>query len=338
MKRSAILEASRYNDWWGCKMSPLVAVGYGTARLEGISFCQATGPILLLIAGLVAGGIYASSINDLSDMEEDRVAGKENRLGRIPARYRWLFPVGGLAAGVPLAFYLLRLDVLTAVLYAMPCLCFTLYSLRPFRLKKRGFWGVAADAAGAHLFPGLCLVAGTSALSSMPVDGYWFALVGIWSACFGLRGILWHQFQDRPYDLLLGLGTFATRHDPVRFRAVSLSIFLVEVAAFGGMMWMLRLPLALPFAALYLFLVYGRESRLGREPGIIVTMGHEANRILLLDYYVCFFPLSLLIGALDQPYAWILLLLYLIAFPLTPLQMLRDTRAVFRSLLVPHVH
>ena len=35
MSVRAIWKVTRCNDWWGCKMSPLLAVGYGTALLGG---------------------------------------------------------------------------------------------------------------------------------------------------------------------------------------------------------------------------------------------------------------------------------------------------------------
>jgi len=333
-----ILEASRYNDWWGCKMSPLIAVGYGTAILAGVPLYRALAWIALVIGALVIGGVYASSLNDLSDLAEDMASGKTNRLSLILARYRWCFPVGALAVGVALAFYLLSLNVLTAILYAMPCLCFTLYSLKPFRLKTRGIWGVLADATGAHVFPSLCVVAGTSTLPGARIDWLWFSLVGVWAGCFGLRGILWHQFQDRARDMAVGLKTFATRRAPARFRLVPRVLMAVELAAFAAMIWMLQvIPWAVGFGVIYLVLVTGRGRLLNLRTGIVHTHGDQARQIFMLDYYAFFFPVSILLSAIFQPYAWLLLLMHLVAFPLTPLQMLRDGYRISRAALQPRL-
>lgn len=333
MARTGILSVSRYNDWWGCKMAPLLAVGYGTAIAAQVPLYRAAGWIFLVIGALVVGGVYASTLNDLTDLGEDIRAGKTNRLSRIAPRYRWCFPVCALAAGVVLAFYLLARSPLTAVLYAMPCLCFTLYSVKPFRLKSRGLWGVLADACGAHLFPGLCLVAGTSTLSGAPVPWIWFMLVGVWSLCFGLRGILWHQFQDRARDLAVGLHTFATRHDPRRFRNTPRYIIILEVAAFTLMMWLVAAGWAVPLMACYGLVIYLRSRFLGLKTGLVLTEGGSARQIFLLDYYVLLFPLSLLLSAISQPFVWAFLLFHLIAFPLTPLQLLKDLYHVSRRLL-----
>lgn len=333
ISKKHILQTSRYNDWWGCKMSPLVAVGYGTSIVAGIPVYRAIGWTALVIGALVIGGVYASSLNDLSDLGEDAASGKTNRLSRIPARYRWCFPVGALALGVVLAFYLLSLSVLTAVLYAVPCLCFTLYSLKPFRLKTRGAWGVLADASGAHIFPSLCVVAGTSQLTGASVNWVWFTLVGIWAACFGVRGILWHQFQDRTPDLRVGLKTFATVRDPHAFRVTPRVLVVIELTAFAAMMWVLEMQWVIALGVLYLALVYGRSQLLRLRTGIVVTAGDQARQIFMLDYYVFFFPVSLLLSVIFQPFVWALFVIHLIAFPLTPLQMARDAYHISRAAL-----
>lgn len=337
ISKKNIIAASRYNDWWGCKMSPLLAIGYGTAIVDGTPLYRSVGWILLLIGALVVGGVYASSVNDLCDLAEDEASGKTNRLSQIPRHYRWLFPAGAFALGVVLAFYLLSLSVLAAILYALPCLCFTLYSMKPFRLKSRGIWGVVADASGAHIFPGLCLVVGTSALSGAAVNWTWFGVVGIWSACFGLRGILWHQFQDRVKDMAVGLGTFATSRRPERFRAAPLVIIVTELAAFAVMVWMLAVPLAIPLLFFYFLLVYYRSKALGLKTGIVLTSGAHARQIFMLDYYTFFFPMAVLLSVIGQPFVWLLLLVHLIAFPLTPLQMLRDLYLISRTAFLARI-
>ncbi len=332
MSVRAIWKVTRCNDWWGCKMSPLLAVGYGTALLGGAPLPRALPCMLLLLGGLVAGGVYASAINDLSDIREDAASGKENRISRVAPRYRLLIPLGALTVGVVLAFYLLSVDVLTAILYALPCLSFTLYSLEPFRLKRRGFWGVLADASGAHIFPTLSMVAGTSAWCGMPIHWTWFCLAGLWSAGFGLRGILWHQFQDRACDLKVGIRTFATGRAPERMGPLSLVITVIELGAFAGMMIMTASYGALPLAALYLLLLLLRRKG-GLRTGMIVTDGPEARQILMLDYYTAAFPLAVLLGAITQPETLLILLGHFVLFPLTPFQLLKEGYRRCRALL-----
>lgn len=331
ISKSQLFQVSRYNDWWGCKMSPLLAIGYGTALLSGADMNQAVPGLLLLLAALVIGGVYASTINDISDIREDAASGKQNRMGVIPVRSRWLFPLGALLSGGIIFFYLFFLDPLSGILYLMPCVSFSLYSLEPFRLKRRGAWGVLADASGAHLFPGLLMVAGTSAFCGTPVNWTWFIMVGIWSACFGLRGILWHQFQDRASDLRVGLNTFATRRDPNQFATPSLVITIIELSAFLFMVVLLQVYVALPFLVIYLVIVIFRDSHLGVKTGMIVTSGNKASQIFLLDYYTFFFPVSLLLSVLYQPYIPLILLAHLLLFPITPLQVFRNVFFLVRT-------
>jgi hypothetical protein len=332
ISKSTILKASRYNDWWGCKMSPLLAIGYGTAILAGDPIHEIVGGMLLILAGLVIGGIYASTINDITDLHDDILCGKENRISKIPRKYRWLFPIGSLAAGVVLAVYLLQLDPLTAILYAMPCLCFTLYSFEPFRLKRRGIWGVLADAVGAHLFPVLCIIAAVTMYGKSTINWPWFVLGGIWAFCFGLRGILWHQFQDRARDIQAGIYTFATAQTPKKFRAIPWIIIGVEILAFSGMMMLLQAYVTIPMLLIYLFILYYNGSRFGTRPGIIITPSGRANQIFMLDYYTLFFPLSLLIQIIGEPYVPLVLIIHLIIFPITPIQVLKNAYHIVKHI------
>jgi 1,4-dihydroxy-2-naphthoate octaprenyltransferase len=329
---SAIFKASRYNDWWGCKMSPLLAVGYGTAILSDKAVYQVAGGMVLILVGLVVGGIYASTINDINDLHDDSLCGKENRISKIPRKYRWLFSFGSLAAGVALALFLWQSDPLTSILYAMPCLCFTLYSFEPFRLKRRGLWGVLADAAGAHLFPVLCMIAAVSMYGKVAINWPWFILGGTWSFGFGLRGILWHQFQDRERDIQAGIHTYATRLSPTGFRVIPKVIIGIEMLAFSGMMVLLKAYVTIPLFLIYLWILYYNADRFGIKPGIIVTPAGRANQIFLLDYYIFFFPLALLIQIIGEPYGPLILIMHLIIFPLTPIRTLKTTYYIVKRI------
>ncbi|QNK63158.1 hypothetical protein H7F33_01125 [Pedobacter sp. PAMC26386] len=116
----------------------------------------------------------------------------------------------------------------------MAWIVFSLYSLPPVRLKKRGIWGVLCDAMGAHLFPALFITSSLLEFIHADKNVLWFVLIGFWAFFYGLRGILWHQFYDRENDRRSSTTTFASHIKPELFRTQEVCIFSVEILAFSG--------------------------------------------------------------------------------------------------------
>lgn len=322
--KSSLIKITRYQEWWSCKLSPLLALGYGTVILYKSDIFQAIPSFLFLIGALIIGALYASAINDISDIKEDLASGKPNRMARIPAKVRWTLPVLFFYAGVFFFFKLLfNSSFLSAFIYAFACISYTFYSLEPFRLKRRGTWGVIADTCGAHVFPGLLMIAGMTAYCGESVNWHWFATAGIWSACFGLRGILWHQFQDRNNDLKVNLKTFATQREARQISYLSRIIIILETASFSGMMLLLKNYWSIPFIIVYLGMIGYRQYSKGERTSLIITRDHNAMHLFMLEYYILFFPASLLLSVISQQNVIIILIAHLLFFQLRPFYIFR---------------
>src|SRR5579875_3537167 len=77
----------RAGEWWDHKILPLLAIFYGTAWITHNSIARLWLQIFLLVAAIGAGAAYVSVINDFSDRDDDRAAGKPNRMiGRSKAQ------------------------------------------------------------------------------------------------------------------------------------------------------------------------------------------------------------------------------------------------------------
>src|SRR5882762_3824739 len=74
-----VTETIRASEWWESKLSPIFATIYATIFLIDTSLFSAWPILLLAFAALVPGAAYVSVINDVTDLEEDRVSGKRNR-------------------------------------------------------------------------------------------------------------------------------------------------------------------------------------------------------------------------------------------------------------------
>lgn len=307
------LETIRYSEWWVNKLCPLLALGYATILMNGGPFLRGALFLAFLLFSIANGAAYVCFINDITDIREDLVCGKRNRMIGVPRRLRWILPVACLLVGAPF-LYILWPDWLSMVLYPLPCIAFSLYSFEPFRLKRRGFWGVLADASGSHLFPSLYIVSAMSFYTAGRLNWVWFGAVAVWSLCYGLRGILWHQFRDRDNDLKAGVNTFASRKEGIR-REGRL-IFLVEILALSVMLYQTGQPLCVLFLGLYLFLVVMRAKILGRQVILVQADEHRKFQILMMDYYQTFLPLALLAVACGmESAAIVVLVIHVSLFP-----------------------
>jgi len=321
------IKTIRASEWWGYKLAPLLAVGYATAMKSGKSLAEAGPYLLYIMLAMALGAAYVSVINDITDMEEDLAIGKKNRMAGVAPSRRWIFPVVALLAG---AAYIATFypHFLIMALAMMPWIAFSCYSIPPVRLKKRGIWGVLADASGAHLFTSLFVVASMSYYTGVSIDWIWFSAVGIWALCYGVRGILWHMFFDRENDIASGTPTYATTVDPGRFRAREWVILSVEMVAMGVMLW--RIGLVLPLLALIFYLIFAVSSwqKLKfRSVIILMPPGYPYPYfIFLADFYQVFLPFSLLLrAAMAFRYDWIVLIVHGVLFSYGIYRLLRSS-------------
>lgn len=307
----------RAGDWWDHKLPPALAVFYGTLFLARHAVSAAAPAAFALLAAVAAAAAFVSIVNDLADRADDDAAGKTNRMaGCNPLQAALLI---GAPLGIGLAFLVARRDDLPLVLaYAGSWIAFSLYSLPPVRLKRRGFAGAAADAAGAHLFPALTALLLAAKIVGAAPDVWWTASVALWSFAYGLRGILWHQLLDSDNDRRAGVATFARRVSPARAAGLATRIvFPVEVAALAAMLLRLGSLLPLLFLLLYLLLLAVLGGR------VVIVASERRWRMALQDYDELFLPVSILCAsALIHALDGLVLLAHLALFPRRPVRML----------------
>lgn len=282
-------------EWWEFKLSPILATAYATAFLLNISIISLWPQLLLALVALTACAAYVSVINDITDLEEDLASGKVNRLAGKSRAFVAAVLTCTILPGGAVAIYW-RGDPLLLSLYLGSWIAFTLYSLPPTRLKKRGVLGLLADASGAHLFPTLLAVVLMYRRHTGPMDTVWFASVAAWSLSFGVRGILWHQLSDLHNDEKIGLHTFARRHKVAWLRRLgNFIIFPLEVAAFCFMLWHADSRLAIILLCYYALLTFLRKRLWGINPIIVVPA--QRYQIAMQEYYEVFFPLAFLLSS-----------------------------------------
>lgn len=321
----------RAHQWWDHKLIPVLTAFYATAVLLGRPIGPLWPDLLALLAAILAGAAFVSLSNDLADIDDDRAAGKANRLeGRSPG-FRTAAVLAPLLAGIGFMIWW-RDDPPLVAAYAAAWIAFGLYSLPPARLKARGLAGVAADAAGAHLFPTLVAMLLAFRAAGAEPDPLWIAGGAAWALGYGLRGNLWHQLSDRDHDLASGTRTFAQRHPPrVTIRIGALAAFPLELAGLAVVLVLIGTPLPLLLLAFYLVLVLLRTVH-WRMNAVLVAPAPRYF-IFLHEYYDVFLPLAVLAAsALAHPIDLAVLAVHLLLFGRRPAE---AARLIFYLLIRP---
>jgi 4-hydroxybenzoate polyprenyltransferase len=204
---------ARTGNWFVAKIPPLLAVAYLDILRSGIQPQPAARLLGCGLFSIFSVAIYGHVVNDIFDLEADRLANKANRLAAMGPVSRALLAGAFLAAGfLPalMARYTIGVLLLLTLNYLWP----TIYSVPITRLKEKDLFGVACDALGSHVTPTLFILAlFATATSGGPSDGRSAValMATVWAGALGLKGILHHQIADRDNDIQSGTATFATK-------------------------------------------------------------------------------------------------------------------------------
>ena len=158
--------------------------------------------IACMIIMLCLLAIFGHMINDFSDKDVDRAAGKTRPIAIWPS-YLSIVILTLLAAINCLIAYLI-FDPLTVYLTIFTILLGGFYSIKPLRFKEKGFAGWATAALAQRSLPIIII---------FQAFNYWdFAAVAliIVSTIIGVRSIIVHQVTDLQNDLNSSVETVAT--------------------------------------------------------------------------------------------------------------------------------
>lgn len=304
-----ITDTARGADWWSYKIPPLLAVAAAGWLLAGTApdDWQAA---LAALAAIVCVAVFGYVLNDLCDIEADRLGGRRNRMAALgpAARAGMLL----LPAAATVAIWQLAGDPLLAALLAVNLLLPLMYSVPPVRLKGRGLWGALCDAGGVHLLP--ALIVARSATLGLDAPGLFIGAVAGWAAFTGLRGIVLHQVIDEQADRLAGVRTLVVGTGIAGARRLVLWLLLpLELLGLGVLLALVlpHAPLAAAALCLFAALEAGKCLRGWLQPVFEPAASSRERYLPFLnnELYEVWLPLSLLLQlAVRQPQAWLLVL------------------------------
>lgn len=325
-----VLTIIRAREWWEYKFPPILIIPYVVILKSGASFGTSIFSLCFLLSALIVGAIYVSILNDITDIDEDQSAGKHNRMAKLNRFQRGMLLLALISVACLFSWFM-RNNLMAVVMYIASYLAFTLYSVPPFRLKKRGILGLFADASGSQMFPTLFIAAFMSVQFQYELSVTDLTMIAIWSLCFGLRGILWHQFHDLENDRRSGLHTIVQQMNGTMTKIVGRSILFFEVSAL--LVFLVRLGNNYFLYTLIIYLAYiGYRHMKTNLEVIIIKYNTNHFEIVMNVFYQVFLPVSILIAmTINHLEFAILLVIHLVFFPYGVYLVVKNVVGLFHS-------
>jgi 4-hydroxybenzoate polyprenyltransferase len=228
-------------------------------------------------------------INDFSDREVDKKAGKTKAIAQISPRAAKLvlFSIFLLGVLISLPFWLHNTDFL--ILLIVMYLLSTFYSLPPVRFKERYWMGIIVASITQRVFPALlCFVI----YNYFGWDSLLFLLLFF---VIGIRWIIVHQIKDYKNDLKANVKTFITSIGILK-GTLYLSVYIIPVEivllAIALIFVIIKIPSIGFFVAAYLLIAYLLGLRTTKEWLLNSVLVEES---FLSSFYFFYLPLSLTI-------------------------------------------
>ncbi len=291
----SLLANIRLSLWWHHIVAPLLGVLYLLLLLGEAVPQEVLRDLSWLTISILGTASLGYWINDWTDLEQDLLVGKKNATVGYSLLQKTLILLAlSITAAGPWVF--LPRSFLSFDLWMVLILTFILYSIPPFRLKERAFWGALCDMSYGHLLP----VWITIAVFQEAIHVQWQApqltagLICLVLILKGLRNIIQHQLEDRKKDQQLDLHTFVEWLGPYRSAMlISFVILPLELFALSTLLWNLHPALVfffLFFLLTYAWRIWSWKFYRSRSIRQIFRLWFVLN-----DYYEASFPLSVLL-------------------------------------------
>jgi len=329
-----LAKLTRAHEWWDFKTPQVLSLAYAAAIIYNSLLFNLLFPAFFIIfTSLVVIAIYASIINDFTDLAIDTACGKPNMMQNISIWMRSVLLITSIVLLITVIYFIYPFKY-ACLFYVGIGVSISIYSFNPIRLKKRGVWGVIACAMAEHFFPTLFAMTIIFYFANSKINFFLLTIAGTISLCWGLRSILYHQFKDRENDKNSGINTFANRIDPHSFKLIPILLVFTELFALSILLLSLKLWIVLIAFLIYLLFTFMKQYLFKSNIIIAISPKHAFYQIFMLDFYALFFPIALLIYvSATQTNGYIVLILHLILFHKLFLATLKDIYQLAKAVL-----
>lgn len=314
-----LLHLIRWEEWYDSKLPLLAATAYYLAMHYPLPWPDAVARYSVSIIFCALFLAYGYAVNDYSDLEIDKLAGKRKLIAETPRINALVFLIALVLLGIVvlLPYYRDRKVILTVVLCYM---LGTAYSLPPIRLKERGMAGLLGSAIAQRSLPALVIGA---VWDSVDIVTLGWAFLGF---LVGTRYILIHQYQDLSADIKSGVHTFATKNPGVIAQSIRW-ILMAEIVtavllAFSIVLSRIGFLMIPAGYVLYSVWYYSLYKRFIGVPGLT-----SFTHVPLADLYTIFLPVGLLLFLYIDDIRWL---------PFVPLEILWKRQCATQYFSLPY--
>lgn len=190
----------RIQLWWNHIVPTILTVVY-FLLIKSESFDpQVLFPLVYFLFSIIGIAAFGYFLNDWTDIESDRIAGKSNSAIKLKPFQRLLLIFSFLTLGL-LPWLILPISLATFGLLWVLIACLVVYSLPPFRFKERSLLGNICDIHYGHVLPAFIAYHTFSIIlaPALEIQGLGI-LFYILLFAKGFRNIITHQIEDRKND------------------------------------------------------------------------------------------------------------------------------------------
>lgn len=198
----------RISDWKQMQFQLVLTMALLWALFYNSAFSSFVHPFFYLLVTALLVGCTAYYINDVFDIEKDRIAGKYNFASKH-SRLQQLAILTVLVISTFTLWYFHNGKTIILQLLIAEFIALFLYSNPITRLKEKPFLSILLDALYAFVIPGAIVIL---TLISATEWTYHHTIFIVWLLFVGIRGILNHHVIDYENDLLSSTQTTATRY------------------------------------------------------------------------------------------------------------------------------
>lgn len=191
--------------------------------------------LFFIFSTLMTG--YGYLVNDLADIDIDRLHGKKNAFATTGVRKAWTILLIILLLGLVFSLPFIK-NVWFDIIWLVWILTATFYSLRPLRLKEKGFIGLVATVLAQQTLPTVLLFTAFDCPMNIGT-----AILIIFSTTRGFSSDLGHQVRDWAQDSRTKTTTFVVKIGLQRAKTIYMALLEAERLVLGAVVILLSVDL-----------------------------------------------------------------------------------------------
>lgn len=331
-----LVKTTRSYEWWDYKIPLALFTAYTLTWIQHLHISTLYPAFILIFLSGITAGTYASIINDVTDLEEDRLVGKITGYMALSRKGRFLALAACFSGGIITA-YLLRHYHYSLLCYITIWVVYSLYSIKPIRLKERGGWGIISVAVGEHVLAATLslLLVWESVKCTIPIP--WLISLMIWSVALGCRGILWHQLCDYENDKISNTKTLSSKYEFSKLSYIGARIlFPTELTGLASFLYFTHNYDLRIFLISSVFFEWLRYRFMATN--IVLSAPAPNQRFALFEYYQLFMPMAILYSLYSYDRgALFVFIVHSLLFPLPLIQFISHAIHLIRWELWPFI-